>query len=193
MSPTGADALVAALEDAGVAVVFGLPGVHNLAAWEALRTSPIRLIGVRHEQTAAYAADGHARATGAVGVALVTTGPGAANTLGAVGEAWASRSPIVVIATDVPAGLRREGVHRGMLHEVPDQAGLFRPLGQGDAGIEEVIGLLDAHGYERWLVLEQDAAITGQEPPVGDGPIADVRQSIAFLNSVAPEREVARP
>ena len=128
MSPTGADALVAALEDAGVAVVFGLPGVHNLAAWEALRTSPIRLIGVRHEQTAAYAADGHARATGAVGVALVTTGPGAANTLGAVGEAWASRSPIGVIATDVPAGLRREGVHRGMLHEVPDQAGLFRPV-----------------------------------------------------------------
>jgi acetolactate synthase-1/2/3 large subunit len=120
--------LVAALEAAGVEVVFGLPGVHNLAAWEALRTSPIRLIGVRHEQAAAYAADGYARTTGRVGVALVTTGPGAANTLGAVGEAWASRSPVVVIATDVPTGLRRPGVHRGMLHEVPDQAGLFAPV-----------------------------------------------------------------
>jgi len=139
LSGTGADGLVAALEQAGVQVVFGLPGVHNLAAWEALRTSPIRLVGVRHEQAAAYAADGYARATGRVGVALVTTGPGAANTLGAVGEAWASRSPVVVIATDIPTGLRREGVHRGALHEVPDQAGLFAPvtketLRAGDVG-----------------------------------------------------------
>jgi inosose dehydratase len=94
---------------------------------------------------------------------------------------------------DVDAGIARRlnGGELTLMRAV--QAGLFRPLGQGDAGIEEVIGLLDAHGYERWLVLEQDAAITGQEPPVGDGPIADVRQSIAFLNSVAPEREVARP
>src|SRR3982751_559441 len=97
--PTGAEVIVAALEDAGVPVVFGLPGVHNLALWEALRESPIRLIGVRHEQTAAYAADGYARATGKVGVALTTTGPGAANTLGAVGEAVASRSPVLVVAT----------------------------------------------------------------------------------------------
>ena len=128
MSPTGADAVVAALGSAGVDVVFGLPGVHNLALWEALRDSPIRLVGVRHEQAAAYAADGYARSTGRLGVALVTTGPGAANTLGAVGEAWASRSPILVIATDIPTGLREEGVHRGVLHEVPDQTGLFRPV-----------------------------------------------------------------
>ena len=144
MSATGADALVAALEGAGVEVVFGLPGVHNLAAWEALRTSPIRLIGVRHEQAAAYAADGYARTTGRAGVALVTTGPGAANTLGAVGEAWASRSPVVVIATDVPTGLRREGVHRGMLHEVPDQAGLFRPVTKAALRVERAADVGDA-------------------------------------------------
>jgi len=144
LSATGADALVAALEGAGVEVVFGLPGVHNLAAWEALRTSPIRLIGVRHEQAAAYAADGYARTTGRAGVALVTTGPGAANTLGAVGEAWASRSPVVVIATDVPTGLRREGVHRGMLHEVPDQAGLFRPVTKAALRVERAADVGDA-------------------------------------------------
>ena len=57
------------------------------------RTRGIRLVGVRHEQTAVYAADGYARATGRLGVALVTTGPGAANTLGATGEAMASGSP----------------------------------------------------------------------------------------------------
>ena len=87
MPATGADVLVSALESLGVEAVFGLPGVHNLAAWEALRESPIRLIGVRHEQAAVYAADGFARATGQLGVALVTTGPGAANTLAATGEA----------------------------------------------------------------------------------------------------------
>jgi acetolactate synthase-1/2/3 large subunit len=83
---------------------------------------------VRHEQTTAYAADGYARASGRVGVALTTTGPGAANTLGALGEAWASRQPVVVIATDIPTRLRRPGVWRGVLHEVTDQAAMFAPV-----------------------------------------------------------------
>jgi acetolactate synthase-1/2/3 large subunit len=88
----------------------------------------VRLVGVRHEQTAAYAADGYARASGRVGVALTTTGPGAANTLGALGEAWASRQPVVVIATDIPTRLRRPGVWRGVLHEATDQAAMFEPV-----------------------------------------------------------------
>src|SRR3954454_1964055 len=125
---TGAQIIVQALERAGVEVCFGLPGVHNLALWDAVRTSSIRLVGVRHEQAAAYAADGYARATGRLGVALTTTGPGAANTLGAVGEAWASRSPILVIATDIPSTLRREGEYRGILHETAGQAEMFGPV-----------------------------------------------------------------
>src|ERR687889_7514 len=120
--PTGAEAVVQQLQEAGVEVCFGLPGVHNLLLWDALRRSPIRLVGVRHEQAAAYAADGYARASGKLGVALTTTGPGAANTLGAVGEAWASRTPILVIATDVPTAVRRRGTWRGALHEATDQA-----------------------------------------------------------------------
>src|SRR3954464_709912 len=131
MGRRGAELLVAGLEAAGVDVVFGLPGVHNLAAWEALRESPIRLVGVRHEQTAAYAADGYARATGRLGVALTTTGPGAANTLGACGEAWASRSPVLVVATDIPSRLRRPGAYRGVLHETTDQAAMFAPVTKG--------------------------------------------------------------
>ena len=125
---TGADLAVAALEQAGVDLAFGLPGVHNLALWRAIGESGIRLVGVRHEQTAAYAADGFARASGRLGVALTTTGPGAANTLGAVGEAWASRSPILVIATDIPTTARRPGVWRGILHEATDQAAMFMPV-----------------------------------------------------------------
>jgi thiamine pyrophosphate-dependent acetolactate synthase large subunit-like protein len=125
---TGAEFLVQLLTDRGVDVAFGLPGVHNLALWEALRDSPIRLVGVRHEQTAGYAADGYARATGRLGVALTTTGPGAANTLGAVGEAWASRSPILVVATDIPSRLRLPDTYRGVLHETTDQAAMFAPV-----------------------------------------------------------------
>ena len=128
LMPTGAELIVSALVDRGVEVAFGLPGVHNLALWEALRRSPVRLVGVRHEQAAAYAADGYARATGRLGVALTTTGPGAANALAAVGEAWASRSPVLVVATDIPSSLRREGVYRGVLHETDGQADMFRPV-----------------------------------------------------------------
>jgi inosose dehydratase len=69
------------------------------------------------------------------------------------------------------------------------QQGLFRPLGAGDARIDEVVRLLDDGGYERWLVLEQDIAITGSEPAVGAGPALDVRTSIEFLSTRAPRRE----
>ena len=147
---TGAQVIVGQLEDAGVEVCFGLPGVHNLALWDALRASPIRLVGVRHEQAAAYAADGYARATGRLGVALTTTGPGAANTLGAVGEAWASRSPVLVIATDIPTTLRREGVYRGVLHEMTGQHQLFDPLTVAGA----VVGAADEIRHAAAFVTE---------------------------------------
>src|SRR5690606_19750219 len=56
------------------------------------------------------------------------TGPGAANTLGATGEAMASGAPVLVIATDIPSTLRRPGVYRGVLHETRDQAAMFAPV-----------------------------------------------------------------
>ena len=66
------------------------------------------------------------------------------------------------------------------------RGGLFRPLGDGDASIDEVVEQLDRHGYERWLVLEQDTTLTGEEPPVGRGPVIDVRRSIDYLATLAP-------
>ena len=125
---SGGEALVSALEVLGVEVAFGLPGVHNLAAWRGFSGSPVRLVGVRHEQTAGYAADGYARATGRLGVAVTTTGPGASNVVTAVGEAWSCHTPLLVIATDVPTTLRRAGAYRGVLHETTDQASFFRPV-----------------------------------------------------------------
>jgi acetolactate synthase-1/2/3 large subunit len=164
--PTGAEVITRALEAAGVEIAFGLPGVHNLPLWDAVRKSSIRLVGVRHEQAAAYAADGYARATGKLGVALTTTGPGAANTLGAVGEAWASRSPILVIATDIPSGLRRAGVYRGVLHETDGQAEMFRPvvkavfLGPEQAGQAIAAALTEPH---RPVYLEVATDLLGAE------------------------------
>jgi acetolactate synthase-1/2/3 large subunit len=141
---TGAELIVELLEEHRVEVVFGLPGVHNLALWEALRGSSIRLVGVRHEQAAAYAADGYARATGRLGVALTTTGPGAANTLGAVGEAWASRSPVLVIATDIASTLRRPDSYRGVLHECTDQAAMFAPVTKATHTVRAADDVADA-------------------------------------------------
>jgi len=69
------------------------------------------------------------------------------------------------------------------------QLDLFRPLGDGDARVDEVVRLLEQKGYERWLVLEQDLAITGTEPPVDGGPALDVARSIEFLSTPAPRRE----
>src|SRR4051812_32878984 len=137
-SVTVSDLMLQTLSNAGVSTAFGLPGVHNLAFWRSLdvrdtHTSGVRVITVRHEQTAAYAADGLARTTGGLGVALVTSGPGAANTLAAFGEAAASGVPLVVIASDVPEALRdrtrnQAGAVKGLLHESPDQGAMFAPL-----------------------------------------------------------------
>jgi thiamine pyrophosphate-dependent acetolactate synthase large subunit-like protein len=178
---TGAQLIVSALERAGVEVCFGLPGVHNLPLWSALRTSPIRLVGVRHEQAAVYAADGYARATGRVGVALTTTGPGAANTLGAVGEAYGSRSPVVVIATDIPSSLRRAGVYRGVLHETTDQAAMFAPVVRRSlvAGRAEDVGplahaALEPAGGPVYLELPTDLLRedAGELGPAAGRPVA---------------------
>lgn len=139
--PTGGEILVAALRTLEVEVAFGLPGVHNLAAWRAFPGSGVRLVGVRHEQTAGYAADGYARATGRLGVALTTTGPGAANVVAATGEAWACHSPVLVVATDIPTTSRRPGEYRGVLHETIDQASFFRPVTKTVVRVERAADL----------------------------------------------------
>ena len=114
----------------GVSVAFGIPGVHNLAFWEASAhpDSP-RIIGVRHEQSAVYAADGLFRTTGIASAALLTSGPGAANALAAFGEAHSSGASVAVIATDVSSALRHPKGPRGLLHEMADQTGMFSAFG----------------------------------------------------------------
>jgi inosose dehydratase len=86
---------------------------------------------------------------------------------------------------DVDAGIAAQLRPGGLTLVEATRAGLFRPLGKGDARIDEVVDLLRRSGYERWLVLEQDTAITGEEPPVERGPVIDVRTSIDYLHSLA--------
>jgi thiamine pyrophosphate-dependent acetolactate synthase large subunit-like protein len=125
---TVAAAVLRALRAAGATTVFGLPGTHNMAFWAAPGGGSMpRLVNVRHEQTAVYAADGWARASGRLGAALVTTGPGAANTLAAFGEAAMSGSPVVLVASEVPVAVAEAGIKK-TLHRSKDQAGMFRPL-----------------------------------------------------------------
>jgi acetolactate synthase-1/2/3 large subunit len=123
-----AQAVMRVLGAAGVHTVFGLPGVHNLAFWRESGPDVPVIMGVRHEQTTVYAADGLARASGGLGVALTTTGPGVANAAGAFGEAAASRSPVLLIASEISTAIARPGVMRGALHESADQAAMFEPL-----------------------------------------------------------------
>ena len=66
------------------------------------------------------------------------------------------------------------------------QAGLFAPLGDGDVPVADVIFALERHGYDGLYVLEQDVAITGGEPPAGEGPVRDVAKSVAYLRSLEP-------
>ena len=198
--PTGAQVIVQQLEEAGVELCFGLPGVHNLALWEALRASPIRLVGVRHEQAAAYAADGYARATGRLGVALTTTGPGAANTLGAVGEAWASRSRILVIATDIPTSLRRPGVYRGVLHETDGQDRMFAPVtvdgavvGAADELRRAVGHVLAPHPGPVYLEVPTDLLSAEATGPDAPPPVAPPEHVAAGEAAYALLEEAQRP
>lgn len=120
---TVSDYILRALRAAGIDVVFGLPGVHALGIWRALENSGMRYIGFRHEQSAAHAADGYGRATGKPGVVLLSTGPGALNSLSALGEAYVSSSPVVAITSHIPS--RYVGKGKGYLHESKDLGPAF--------------------------------------------------------------------
>ena len=176
-----------ALEALGVEVAFGLPGVHNLELWRAMHDSPIRLVGVRHEQAAAYAADGYARSAGRLGVALTTTGPGAANTLGAVGEAWASRSPILVIATDIPTTVRRPGVWRGALHEATDQGAMFAPV------VKHVGRAVSAEGLGEAVLSAAAEALAAPARPAYLEVPTDLLSAPALETPTAPRAAASPP
>ena len=102
---TGAQILMECLKREGVDLIFGFPGGAVIDIYDELPKHPIRHILVRHEQAAVHAADGYARASGKVGVCLVTSGPGATNTVTGIATAYMDSIPLVVITGQVPTHL----------------------------------------------------------------------------------------
>src|SRR5512138_2286775 len=106
MKMNGARILLECLKKEGVATVFGYPGGTVINIFDELYSFPeIRNILPRHEQAAVHAADGYARASGKVGVAIATSGPGATNTVTGIATAYMDSIPLVVITGQVPTAL----------------------------------------------------------------------------------------
>ncbi|MFZ0485574.1 MAG: thiamine pyrophosphate-binding protein, partial [Arenicellales bacterium] len=123
MELSGADILVRCLKDEGVEHIFGYPGGAALHIYDALyKQSDVQHILVRHEQGAAHAADGYARATGRPGVVLVTSGPGITNAVTGIATAYMDSIPMVVISGQVATHL----IGDDAFQEV-DAVGITRP------------------------------------------------------------------
>jgi acetolactate synthase-1/2/3 large subunit len=124
---SGGEAVVAVLADLGVRHAFGIASVHNLPIVDAmLRSERIEWVPTRHEQGAVHAADGYARATGRVGVAVTSTGPGAANAMGGLYEAAYASSPVLMLTGQVESAFVGRSV--GYLHEADRQAEMLRAV-----------------------------------------------------------------
>jgi acetolactate synthase-1/2/3 large subunit len=102
MKKTGSQIIVECLKKEGVDIIFNYPGGAVLPLFDELQSAPLRQVLVRHEQAAVHAADGYARATGRVGVVIVTSGPGATNTVTGIATAFMDSIPIVIMTGQVP-------------------------------------------------------------------------------------------
>ncbi|WIX92389.1 thiamine pyrophosphate-binding protein [Amycolatopsis sp. DG1A-15b] len=126
---TAAEALVRQLESYGVEYVFGLCGHTNIALLDALGRSRIEFVMARHEQAAAHAADGYARASGKPGVLLVHVGPGMMNAVTGVATAALDSVPLITISGDIPSYYHGRHPHQEVnLHADADQTAIYRPF-----------------------------------------------------------------
>lgn len=127
---TGGQALVASLLRQGIDTVFALPGIQLDGFFDALydaqQRGDVRVIHPRHEQTAAYMADGYARVTGRIGTCIVVPGPGLLNATAALATAYSVNSPVLCVTGQIQSDLIEFG--RGQLHEIPNQLGMIRSV-----------------------------------------------------------------
>ena len=217
---TGGDVVVEVLADAGVQVVFGIPSVHNLPIYDALRRDGrIQAVTVRHEQGAIGAADGFARTTGRLGVCLSSTGPGAANAMAGQLEAFASFSPVLHLTGQIDSRFLHKG--RGFIHEVPDQLAMlgagsktvYTVANRDDIGVIVRAAVIGAMSFPRGPVsveipIDFQYATTSAEgharprsedaprlgAPLSDGTaLADIRTNVEFSRAVELLAESRRP
>lgn len=139
-----ASAIVSLLKGYGVDTVFGIPGVHTIELYRALPGSGIRHVTPRHEQGAAFMADGYARSTGRPGVCILISGPGLTNAATPIAQAYSDSMPLLIIS----AVHRRKdiGLGRGYLHELKGQRELMAQITASShtlldtANLREVLG-----------------------------------------------------
>lgn len=128
--------------------MFGIPGVHNLPIYDAIHDETrIHHILARHEQGAAFMADGYARATGEIGVVITTSGPGALNAMTALGTAYADYSPVLCVSSQIESIYVHNGAapFRGILHEMKDQLGAMSTVSgwaRRATSVQEIPGLM---------------------------------------------------
>jgi acetolactate synthase-1/2/3 large subunit len=129
---TGGELVARVLKQAGVGHVFTLCGGHILPIYDGCLNEGIGIVDLRHEQAAAHAADAYARLTRNVGVAIVTAGPGVTDAITGVANAYAARSPLLLIGGAAPLGLRGLGALQEM-----EQVALLRPITKGAWSVAE--------------------------------------------------------
>ena len=120
---TVADALIEGLQDAGIDVVFGLPGGENVQVLDAIRRKGMRFELVASESSAAFMADATARLGGRPGVCLTTLGPGAVNAVAGIANAYLERAPVLIITSQMPNELGPD-----YTHQVIDLSALYTPI-----------------------------------------------------------------
>ncbi|MDX1776429.1 MAG: thiamine pyrophosphate-binding protein, partial [Desulfobulbales bacterium] len=138
MKIKGAEAIVKCLKEQGVEVMFGFPGGVIIDLFDELEKSDITNVLVRHEQAAVHAADAYGRVKGDVGVALVTSGPGATNTVTGIASAYMDSIPMVVFTGQVPTGL----IGNDAFQEV-DIIGITRPCTKHNYLVKDPDELVD--------------------------------------------------
>ncbi|MBU6460899.1 MAG: biosynthetic-type acetolactate synthase large subunit [Proteobacteria bacterium] len=140
MELTGAEIAIRCLREEGVEHVFGYPGGAVLDIYDAIfRQDKVRHVLVRHEQAAAHAADGYARATGKVGVCLVTSGPGVTNAVTGIATAYMDSIPMVILSGQVPV----PAIGQDAFQEV-DTVGITRPCVKHNILVKDVNDLAPA-------------------------------------------------
>jgi acetolactate synthase-1/2/3 large subunit len=152
---TGGQLVARTLKQAGVGHVFTLCGGHILPIYDGCLDESIGIIDTRHEQAAAHAADAYARLTRGVGVAVVVPGPGVTDAVTGVANAYAARSPVLLIGGAAPLGLRGLGA----LQET-EQVALLRPITKGAWSVSETRQIPEV------LATAVRTALSGRPGPV---------------------------
>jgi acetolactate synthase I/II/III large subunit len=188
MNPSVADHIARFLADRGVEHVFGLCGHTNISLLAALeRNAAPRFSTTRHEQVAAHAADGYARASGKTGVVLLHVGPGMTNAATGIATAAFDSVPLLVIAGDVPSYYEGRGPHQEFnLRRDADQVSVYEPF------VKRAWRVNRADQVPRILARAWDLAVAGRPGPVLVSMPMDILAE-AFEANIVPASPVAPP